>query len=279
MRGRPRLVNLTVRIAAGFPVLILLVAAVAFSPWQMLVLLVLAAAIFGMYEFRIMLAAQPGIHLPLAPLLAGTIMIHAGGFLAGAAGQHGMLILTIVIWMVTSMVRSEGNYSETVRDLSMGLFGLIWIAWFLAHWSLILRLQDGPRWCVFLLLVVTGSDIAAYLAGNLLGRHFLLPHISPNKTVEGSLGGVIGGMLGGALAAYWLPWFHLSVQPIQLMVLSALLALLAQTGDYVESLIKRMSGVKDSGRFLPGHGGFLDRLDSLILAPALLYYALTLIVQ
>ena len=89
------------------------------------IVLVLAAAIFGMHEFRTMLAAQPGIHLALAPLLAGTIMIHAGGFLAGAAGQHGMLILTIVIWMLTSMVRSEGNYSETVRDLSMGLFGLI----------------------------------------------------------------------------------------------------------------------------------------------------------
>jgi len=91
-----------------------------------------------------------------------------------------------------------------------------------------------------------------------------MPTISPRKTVEGLLGGVLGGMLGGALAAYWLPWFQLQVPPAKLMMLCAALALVGQLGDLVASVIKRMAGVKDSGRFLPGHGGFLDRIDGLL---------------
>lgn len=271
-----RLANLAVRFATGGPMLILIVAVIAFAPWQILAALALAAALFGMYEYRAMLAGAPSIDLPLPTLLVCTALIHGGGMLAGAAGQHAMLVVASLIWMAACLFAGSGDHARTAARLAMGIFGLVWVAWFLAHWPLIFRLADGPRWAVFLLLVLTGSDIMAYAIGSLIGRHALIPSISPRKSVEGLFGALIGGMLGGALAAYWLPWFQLQVPAPQLILLSTLFALAGQLGDLVASAIKRMAGVKDSGTFLPGHGGFLDRLDSLLLAPALLYYALEL---
>lgn len=274
--GESRLRNLAVRFAAGIPTLVLIVVAVAYAPWQALALLALAAGLFGMFEFRTMLAGRPGIALPLIPLLACTVLIHLGAVVAGAVGLQAMLVIVALLWMAICLLTGDGDHGRIVMRLALGIFGFIWIGWFLAHWTLILQVFDGSRWGIFLLLTLTGSDIMAYCVGSLIGRHQLLPAISPRKTVEGLLGAVLGGMLGGALAAYWLPWSQLQVPPAKLLLLCAALALAGQLGDLVASVIKRMAGFKDSGRFLPGHGGFLDRLDSLLLAPAPLYYAMTL---
>lgn len=271
-----RLRNLVVRFATGVPTLVLIVVAVAYAPWWALALLALAAALFGMVEFRTMLAGRPGILLPLIPLLACTVLIHLGALVTGAVGLHAMLVIVTLLWMAVCLLTGDGDPARTVMRLGLGIFGFIWIAWFLAHWTLILQVFDGSRWGIYLLLTLTGSDIMAYCVGSLIGRHPLLPVISPRKTVEGLLGAVLGGMLGGALAAYWLPWSQLQVPPLKLMLLCAALALVGQLGDFVASVIKRMADLKDSGRFLPGHGGCVDRLDSLLLAPAPLYYAMTL---
>ena len=271
-----RLTNLVVRFAAGIPTLVLIVVAVAYAPWWALSLLTLAAALYGMVEFRTMLAGRPGTALPLIPLLASTVLIHLGALVAGAVGLHAMLVIVTLLWMAVCLLTGGGDHARIVMRLGLGIFGFIWIGWFLAHWTLIFQVFDGSRWGIYLLLTLTGSDIMAYCVGCSIGRHPLLPAISPRKTVEGLLGALLGGMLGGALAALWLPWFQLQVSPLKLMLLCVVLALVAQLGDLVASVIKRRAGVKDSGRFLPGHGGFLDRLDSLLLAPAPLYYAITL---
>ena len=256
--------------------MMLIIAVIGYAPWQVLAILALAAALFATHEFRKMLAGNPAVPLPRIALLGCVALIHAGGPLAGAAGQSAMLGLSMLIWMAACLLGGGGDHSQTVQRMGLGSFALIWIGWFFAHWPLIIRLDDGSKWGIYLLFVLTGSDIMAYAAGSLIGRHGLLTRISPNKTVEGLLGALMGGVLGGALAAYWLPWFQLQVHVPWLIILSVLLATVGQLGDFVASLVERMAGVKDSGAFLPGHGGFIDRLDSLLLAPALLYYILVL---
>jgi phosphatidate cytidylyltransferase len=154
---------------------------------------------------------------------------------------------------------------------------VVWISWFSGHLILVLQLTEGYLWLVFLLLVITLTDTFAYLVGTLFGRHVLLPGVSPSKTLEGSLGGLAGSVVGGGVAltlvlgrvGQELPLGHL-------VGLCIALGLLGQAGDLIESLVKRAAGAKDSGVFMPGHGGVLDRMDAFLLAPALLYYYLEL---
>lgn len=129
-------------------------------------------------------------------------------------------------------------------------------------------LPNGPWWILFLFLLIWSSDTFAYFAGRLWGRHKLAPHVSPKKTWEGLVGGTLGAMLVATVIAYFIE-FSLSWYVIALVTI-----LLGVLGDLFESMMKRMSDVKDSGQILPGHGGVLDRLDSLIAA--LPFYALAL---
>jgi phosphatidate cytidylyltransferase len=116
--------------------------------------------------------------------------------------------------------------------------------------------------------VIWAGDVAAYYAGRALGRHKLAPTISPNKTVEGSIAGLAGSILAGTLLGSWL-----LQRQISFLALASLAAAIAgQLGDLAESALKRSSGVKDSSSLLPGHGGMLDRLDSLIFAAPVFYW-------
>lgn len=125
----------------------------------------------------------------------------------------------------------------------------------------------GPRLIIFLLLTIWGCDSFAYYVGRTFGRHKLAPEISPKKTIEGSIGGLVGsvGIAVGA-AMLFLPEFR----PAEAAVVGGLASSAGQIGDLVESMFKRGAGVKDSGHFLPGHGGFYDRVDSLLFAAPVL---------
>jgi phosphatidate cytidylyltransferase len=127
----------------------------------------------------------------------------------------------------------------------------------------------GPWRLLLLLAIVMGADTAAFFVGSAVGRHKLAPAISPGKTVEGLFGGLAGGVIG-ALAVRWA---GLRALPLGHAVALGLgVAALGTAGDLAESLLKRWAGVKDSGRLFPGHGGMLDRLDSLLFAGPVLYY-------
>ena len=132
----------------------------------------------------------------------------------------------------------------------------------------------GLGYVIFLLLCVVMTDVGCYFIGKNFGKHKLAPVISPNKTIEGSIGGAICAILLGLIVAYFikLPFYHA-------IIMSILVTAFAQIGDLCESLIKRDAGVKDSGDLLPGHGGFLDRSDSYILTIPILYYYCAYFVQ
>lgn len=162
----------------------------------------------------------------------------------------------------------DGRLAEHLRDNMFQLFAIVYIAGFLSFVPAIHGLPQGPTWFVLLLISVWGGDIGAYYGGKLLGRHKLSLNLSPGKTWEGTICGLAFVTLLGALfTQYYLP--HLS--PWSGALIAVLTSIAAQVGDLLESLIKRVSGAKDSGKLFPGHGGAFDRFDSLILAAPLFH--------
>ena len=147
--------------------------------------------------------------------------------------------------------------------------GILYIGWLLSYLVALRGLDDGRNWVFFALFTTFGSDTAAFFIGRALGRHRLAPSISPGKTWEGAIGGVFGAIIASLILVTIL---SLSVSYGQAILVGFLVSIFGQLGDLVESLLKRNMGVKDSGKLLPGHGGFLDRLDSIVFTGVVVYY-------
>jgi len=174
--------------------------------------------------------------------------------------------------------------NQVLPDTAQGLFGLIWIAYPLTLIPLLWKQEDGPALVLFLMVCVWAGDIAALYIGRAFGKHKLAPRLSPGKTWEGSIASILGSMLAAglvifisdALTALGNTLLHISEPLWQSLLLAAILNAAAQLGDLLESALKRGAGVKDSGTLLPGHGGILDRIDALLLAAPVLWFALLL---
>ncbi len=178
----------------------------------------------------------------------------------------------------------------TIADIAASIFGLFYLGFLPSHWLRLRDLSDavlaphlvGAGWpfssgmalTLIACLMVVATDIGSYMIGRRLGRNPLSP-ISPGKTVEGALGGVACSLLVGVIGGVWLGW------PWGWAVgggLGAIVSLFALVGDLTESMMKRDAGVKDSGDAIPGHGGILDRIDSYLFTPAVVFYYVTLVV-
>lgn len=161
-----------------------------------------------------------------------------------------------------------GTFNWVVRSIT----GVVYIALPLACLVLLAGMEHGRLWMIFVFTVVWSNDTFAYYTGKNLGRHRLAPRISPKKTIEGA----VGGLVGGVAATYIFNRFlGMGFSAIEVVVVSLVLGVISLAGDLAESMIKRGAGVKDSGSIIPGHGGMLDRIDSVLFAvPALYYYLL-----
>ncbi len=178
-----------------------------------------------------------------------------------------------------------------IANASTTIVGFVYSGWFPLHLlflrdlgadnhtslEMILKtdiLSAGLGYVLFMFLLVIFTDVGCYYFGRKFGKHKLAPVISPNKTIEGSIGGAICAIIGGFIIAYFikLPWYHA-------LIAGLLVTTFAQIGDLCESLLKRDAGVKDSGDLLPGHGGFLDRTDSYIFTIPVMYYYFAYFVQ
>ena len=162
---------------------------------------------------------------------------------------------------------------RSFAGLSVMLLGVIYVGFLLPHLVWVRALPDGIAWVFFILLVVMIGDSAAYGAGRMWGKRKLIPHISPGKTIEGCIGAV-GGHVLTALGS-WL-WLLPTRSFLEILCLAIGIGTLAQIGDLCESALKRAFNVKDSGWVFPGHGGVLDRVDSMLFPSAFLYYYVTL---
>jgi phosphatidate cytidylyltransferase len=245
----------------------LLIAAVWFGkPW--FTLFVIGAAILGVVEFyRLASAAntKPLIYFGAV----WTILLLLTPYCPDARASTILVTAGIIISLIWILFRFKSSGSTTFSSWAWTVGGVLYIGWMLTYW-LYLRDVESGRWWVFLaFLTVFACDTAAFFVGRAWGKHALAAPISPKKTLEGAIGGLIASIVVcaglGILFALPLTWW-------QLALLGAGIGVLAQIGDLIESLLKRNTCAKDAGNLLPGHGGILDRLDSLLFVGAFVYY-------
>lgn len=210
-----------------------------------------------------------GFRIAAPPLLVGGLAMLVTTYVWGAAALIITFALTAMATLLWRMPEGQNGY---VRDSMAGLFAAAYVPFLAGFAALMLADRDGPDRVVTFIAVTVASDIGGYFAGQFLGRHKMAPAISPKKTWEGFSGSALTCMVVGALLLPWLlggVWW-------QGVIVGAGAVFAATLGDLVESMIKRDLGIKDMGTLLPGHGGVLDRLDSLLFtAPVvwLLYVA------
>jgi phosphatidate cytidylyltransferase len=255
--------------AVGVPLIIL---AIWFGdPWPWFTLLIAAAALAGTYEFYHMAnfdRKEPLIYLGLLWSLALVLSPHyQNPDVLPIVITAAMLISLILLLLRPSREKAFHNWAWMI-------VGALYVGWMLSYWLNLRRLVDGQNWVYLAMLTTFANDTGAYFIGRARGKHKLAPKISPAKTWEGAIGGLICAILAAIVIATVLkllgPPFIFKYW--QIILLGFLVSLFAQLGDLIESLLKRNMGVKESGNLLPGHGGILDRFDSLIFVGAVVYY-------
>ncbi len=273
MQDTQKMSPLAQRCVTGVLVALPVLACIAFGPrwiWWFLVSIVSTAGLWEMHRLffpqglatkYLYLSFAAGLALPLAT------------FLQGLAGLNAALVLALFAAFLLMMLTSPLDADDIPR---IGLLCLAWlyVPCLLSYTLLIGAVPAGRCWILFVLAVIIAGDSGAYYTGLRIGRHKLYERVSPKKTIEGAVGGLTSSIVAGSLfGLIFLP--HVSFTT--LILFSIAVAVTGQIGDLFESMLKRNYGKKDSGTLLPGHGGALDRLDSMLFAfPvlwALLYWA------
>lgn len=155
------------------------------------------------------------------------------------------------------------------REVSLALLAFMYIPFLLMHLVLLRQTSFGIQWLFVIMLIVMTNDSAAYYTGSAFGKNRLYPLVSPKKSIEGALGGLVGSLCGTMLAKFT---FFPQLTTSDAVITALVVGMVGQAGDLFESLLKRSFGVKDSGTLIPGHGGVLDRLDSILFAAPITYY-------
>lgn len=211
--------------------------------------------------------------------------------------QHFPLLLTIGIYIsFFRLLFRHDNPPATIADIASTILGFIYVGWLPSHLVLLRNLtpqgmpltdnplqQPGLAYVWATLFIIWGTDVFAYYVGKKIGKKLLYPQISPKKTLEGAVGGFIVAIVFSIVIAFLTDHYIFACHPFkfnlwQAPLMGAVISIAAQLGDLCESLLKRDAGIKDSGDSLPGHGGFLDRGDSIIIGSAVAYYWVNLVV-
>ncbi len=239
----------------------LLVSVACFISWWEYVRMVIAAAAKGRFNLIVVW----GLFISLVIIWAA--------YLVGPGIIMVVVALNLLVAAFFSLFQFKSD-SVIIDIIQKQIQGIIYIPVMLSFLILIRNGPQGMTWIFFLLAIIFAGDISALYVGTTLGRHKLCPAVSPGKTIEGSLGGLAANLLVGAIGKYFflppLPW------GLSLLFFMAV-GLAGQVGDLFESELKRVSNLKDSSGLLPGHGGFLDRIDALLFAAPVAYIFIVLI--
>ncbi len=264
--GRPLGLALVIGIALGAALVVSLVFVKA-------IFMVFAAILIGFTTFELATAIRAaGRRVPRVPTIVAGLAVVPAAFFWLAPGHWWVTlggIAFISLWRLAELVRPGARTSarDVLLDLAAGAFVMAYVA-FMGGFTVLLTAQDGGQWWTLaFLIVVVSVDTGAYASGLAFGKHPMAPRISPKKTWEGFAGSVAAAVLAGILLALFMlgqPWWVG-------VILGVTMVLTATTGDLAESLIKRDLGIKDISTWLPGHGGFLDRVDSSLLSAAAAY--------
>ena len=257
------------RVITGLWGIPLLIAAVWFAqplPW--FTVLVAIWGLLAVFEFYKLVAGAKAPPLTYFGLI-WTLLFILSPHLNYAFTIPLLLTSAVVLSLLWLLLRpqKEGAFIGWAWTIA----GILYVGWLLSHFVALRGLDEGRNWVFLALFATFGSDTAAFFAGRALGRHHLAPGISPGKTWEGAIAGILGAIIVSLLFTIPSP-LSLPLGYGQAIVLGLLVSLFGQLGDLIESLLKRNMGVKDSGRLLPGHGGALDRIDSVVFAGVVVYY-------
>jgi phosphatidate cytidylyltransferase len=249
---KSKLVPRVITALVGIPALVWIVGWGGARVFSWLILLVTLGSLWEYHRI-----AFPGLRREQAVGIAAGLLLGFGVLTARPAAW----VAGVAVLLFCTHLFFGGKLEERFNRLCWMLLGTLYIGYLIPHAALLYRRPDGPQWIFFVLLVVMIGDTAAYFVGTLLGRKKLYFEISPGKTVEGAVGSTVASLLAGVIGGS----FFLPAHPWpELLAVSLVLSVLGQAGDLFESWIKRVFGVKDSGVIVPGHGGLLDRMDSLI---------------
>ncbi|MEU3214640.1 phosphatidate cytidylyltransferase [Streptomyces sp. NPDC006971] len=233
---------------------------------------IVVAVVVGLWELTSRLSERKGINAPLVPLAVGGAAMVVAGYMKGAEGAWVAVALTALAVLVWRMAQPPEDY---LKDVTAGVFAAFYVPFLATFVAMLLTADDGPQRVLTFLLLTVVSDTGAYAVGWRFGKHKLAPRISPGKTREGLFGAVAFAMVAGALCMQFLidggAWW-------QGLLLGLAVAASATLGDLGESMIKRDLGIKDMGTLLPGHGGIMDRLDSLLPTAPVVWLLLVLFV-
>jgi phosphatidate cytidylyltransferase len=225
------------------------------------VLAVLAVAEYAGLAF----SAQPRERALMLGLGTGVV-------LAAACGPGPWLTATLaafVLFGMTWIVLTRPDLERGLGDFGLIAVGVLYVGLLLPHFIWLHRLDGGPGWVAFVIAVGMAGDTGGYFIGHAFGRRRLIPRVSPGKTVEGA----VGVLLGSALGAVFANLLFLRARPwSEIIALAIFLGVIGQLGDLSESVMKRSFGAKESGWIFPGHGGVLDRIDSLLFPVSFVYY-------
>ena len=240
---------------------------ILFAPPWLFLFFILALVFIGLGEAYALLLPAISRKEKMAGILLGLlppISLYSRDPRCFLATQT-FLLLFLLIWV---LFQTE-EFPLRVEKASRYFLGFFYISFLLSHFILLMKLERGRLLILFTLVAVYFGDTTAFYVGRAWGRKKLAPRISPGKTVEGGWGAVLGSILG-ALVSKWIFFPQLSV--IHVLILGGAIGVEGQLGDLWESLLKRSARVKDSGTLIPGHGGLLDRIDSVLFAGPLVYY-------
>jgi phosphatidate cytidylyltransferase len=232
--------------------------------------LVAAAVGFALWELSRALGTR-GIALPLVPIAAGGAAMLALAYWSGEQATLAAFALTVVVLLAW---RLRGGATGYVRDLTAAVFALAYLPFLAVFVPLMLARPDGSRRTLIFVALAVCSDVGGYFAGILLGKHPMAPGISPKKTWEGLAGSVLLGVTAGAILLVTLLHGHVW----QGVILGAAAVAAATFGDLAESMIKRDLEIKDMGSVLPGHGGVMERIDSLLIVAPVAWLLLTVFI-
>ena len=227
---------------------------------------ILTVAAVGLHEYGGMAFAED--RAARAGLMLFGLLV-AASVIAGMRPWTGAALSVAVIGGLVFALFRRGDLPVAVGRLGLLLLGVLYVGFFIPHVALLRQQPEGWRWVLFTVYSAMGSDSGAYFAGRAYGRRKLMPAVSPSKTVEGAVGGLVGAAIIGALC--WLIFFR-ELPLGETLGVAVAIGVLAQLGDLCESALKRGFGAKDSGWIIPGHGGILDRLDSLLFPFVFSYY-------
>ena len=237
-------------------------------------LVVMALIIVGLYEYFTMLEHKGIMIYKYFGIAVGAILPLSIIFRFELTKNWEFLFIVLMMVLLLLMQFRRREQSGVIVDISTTLFGILYVSWFMRFLIKIRNLPQGALLLASILLITKLGDIGAYVFGSLFGKIPLMSRISPKKTVEGAIAGLICSIVGALLSKPLLNFSYL-----HLAVLGVCFGVLGQLGDLSESLLKRDCGVKDSGAVLPGMGGVLDEIDSVLFTAPVFYYYMTVVLK